>query len=700
MRVAVRRGLSTRRSAALLAVLAGGLVLVAGARAADLFVAPGGDDSWPGTRDRPFATFERARDAVRQARVRGELGNGWATVWIRGGTYFRTGVFALGPEDSGTDAGPVIYRSAEGETVRIIGGRTIDGFGPVTDVSVLRRLEPRARSRVLQAVLPSQGILDFGELAPRGYGRPRRSAALEIFFRGTPMTPARWPDRSFAEIEAVPGADGLPDPRLETVGAPSAGFHYSGSRPARWRDTQDIWIHGYWAYDWADSHEGVASIDLRRNLVTVSSPDMPFGFRPGQRFYFSNILEELDAPGEWYLDRRTGTLYFWPPARLREGDVTASLIAEPLVLLERASDIELRGLTFEAGRSDAVRIVNGLRVGLVGCAVRGMGQGGVLVEGGSQVAVRECDISQTGEAAVWLLGGDRGWLTPAGLEAVGNNIHSFGRWCRCYQPAVMVDGVGNRVARNRLSYGPHVAVQLAGNDHLIEYNEIDHVCTETGDAGAFYMGRDWTYRGNVVRFNHFHDIQGVDAGAAAVYLDDLASGTTVFGNLFVDTRRGVVIGGGRDNRIENNLFVGCRPAVTLDDRGTTAAFKGLVETEMRERLEAVNPHQPPYGVRYPGLAELDYFYASGQGVPPGGNLILRNIIWAGEWLRFNTRARETGAYASIGANLVGVDPLFVNPGAADFRLRPESPAFEMGFSPIPYDGIGLPRRPIVPGSSS
>lgn len=132
-----------------LAANAGGLAM-----ADEVYVAVDGNDRNPGTKERPFATLEHARDAIRDKKQAGQRKSG-ATVWLRGGTYERTKTFELGTEDSGTAAAPVVYRAVQGETVRISGGRRIPSaaFKPVADAGVLQRLDPAARGKVLQADL-------------------------------------------------------------------------------------------------------------------------------------------------------------------------------------------------------------------------------------------------------------------------------------------------------------------------------------------------------------------------------------------------------------------------------------------------------------------------------------------------------------------------------------------------------------------
>ena len=216
--------------------------------------------------------------------------------------------------------------------------------------------------------------------------------------------------------------------------------------------------------------------------------------------------------------------------------VTVSILSEPVVALRGASHVHLRDITVECCRGDAIGISGGQDATVCCCEVRNTGEYGIRVDGGSGHRIERCRIHHTGAGGVQLSGGDRHTLTPAGHVVENCDIHHFSRLQLTYTPGVDLHGVGHRVAHNHLHDAPHTAVLLHGNDHVVELNEIDHCCTQTGDAGAFYMGRDWTERGNVVRHNFFHDL-GIFGygrhGVRAVYLDDCASGTTIFGNVFL-----------------------------------------------------------------------------------------------------------------------------------------------------------------------
>lgn len=200
-------------------------------------------------------------------------------------------------------------------------------------------------------------------------------------------------------------------------------------------------------------------------------------------------------------------------------------------------------------------------------------------------------------------------------------------------------------------------------------------------------------RGNVVHYNHFHDL-GNASKVQAVYLDDCSSGTTVFGNLFCRAGRAVQIGGGRDNVIENNVFVDCKPAVQVDARGLTWAkfwFDGSDSTLM-DRLKAMDYDKPPYSVHYPELANI----LEDEPAIPKGNRIVRNICAGGRLL--DLLDGLTDEIVILKDNLVDGHQGFLLPDEGNYQLREDSPAYELGFKRIPMEGIGLYRKALPDGT--
>lgn len=642
------------RAALFVAVLAAASSL----SARDLYVAPTGDDANPGSLEKPFATLERARDAARA--IKSEP----VTIWLRGGVYFRERTLALTAADSGTESTPVIWRAWPGETVRWTGGRRISDF-------------KAAGGKLLRCDLAAQGITDYGKLQARGFGRANLAAALELFFNGSPMTLARWPNRGWARVAAAPD------------GQKGARFTMEEDRAKRWEDAPDVWVHGYWTYDWADSYESVERIDAAAHALTTRAPHGVYGYTAGRRWRALNLLEELDEAGEYYVDRTRGILYFWPPSPVEGAEALVSMLATPLVSFTNVSHVTLRDLTLEVTRGDAITLSGGTHVTIAGCRIRNIGNAAIRVNSGVEHTVQSCDISETGDGGIFLAGGDRSKLTPAGHTAVNNHIWNFSRWDRTYRPAVTVAGVGQRVLRNLIHDAPHMAIGLSGNDHLIEGNDIHSMTTETFDAGAFYMGRDWTWRGNIVQYNAFRNLG--DGDTNGVYLDDCASGTLVFANLFHRASRAVHLGGGRDNTILNNVFIECQPPIKVDARALGWANKWITGEDMTlyDRLKAMPYKEPPWSDRYPQLVNI---LDDEPGVPKG-NRIARNIFWRGIPVQLRD---NTAKWVAMEDNFEG-DPGFTS--ASGFVLSDDSPARRLGIEPLPVAIIGLyadEHRPAPP----
>lgn len=706
---------------------------VLGAEPRRLFVAPGGDDRWSGTlaepnaarTDGPLATIEGARDAIRKIKAAATLPAGGVTVELAGGRYELARAVTLSAEDSGTPDAPIVYRARPGEKVLISGGRIVTGWRPVTDPAVLKRLDPAARGHVVQADLKSLGIGQYGDLGldaawqiqlylarvdnqgEDAMGSTYASAGkkvqprLEVFFDDEPMEIARWPNEGFIKIEEVLGKTEI-DVR-GVKGCKEGRFVYEGDRPRRWVGEKDAWVQGYWFRDWAQQRHKIESLDPDKRTISVVPPYHTYGYRKGQWFRGFNLLTELDAPGEWYIDRETGVLYFWPPKPIARGRVEVS-VAPGLFTLTEASHVTLRGLLMETARSTAVTVTGGRECRIVGCTFRNLGNHAVTVFEGERHGVVGCDMEGMGGGGVYLVGGDRKTLAPAGHFAENNHIHHFGRWDRMYRPGLFLSGVGLRASHNLIHDAPHAAILFGGNDHVFEYNEIHNVCRESHDCGAMYAGRSWTLRGHVIRYNYLHHLCGKDGGPCnGVYLDDLFSSADVRGNVFYQVLRPVFLGGGRDNIVENNVFVDCPKAIFIDARALgwcgPHADGRIKEAREKGTIAGVRYKEPPFSTRYPQLVNL----LDEDPKSPRGNVVRCNIFWPGRgenirrvqhgeapkdtwWDGIAPKIRPLVKFEN---NLINEDPKFVDAAAGNFQLREDSPAWKLGFQRIPFEKIGL-----------
>lgn len=628
-----------------------------------VYVATTGNDQWTGLvaeanaarTDGPFATLPRARDEVRRLLA----ANRSARVMIRAGTYELSEPLQLSREDSGRAANPVVWSAFPGEVVQVVGSRRLPAPTAVLTSSVSL---PGAVRTTSAAGLP---IRDYG--SPGGGG-------VELFEGGVPLVLARWPNNGFSHIASV-SADAPVEVRGHR-GSAIGRFTYEGERPARWTSERDIWVHGYWFWDWAESRSKVQEVVPASHEISLAPPYHPYGYRAGQWFYAYNVLAELDEPGEWFLDRTTGQLFVWP---LSNAELRLSILPS-LIDLRDASFIRFEGLDLGEVRGDVVRVHGGQEIALERCRIRNAGGWAVVVDGGTKHSVVASEVSGTGAGGISIRGGDRRTLTPGEHVIRGNDIHDFSRWLRTRNPGINLDGVGNRVESNRIHDAPHQAIWFHGNDHLIVRNDISNVCRETIDAGAIYAGRDWTMRGTQIRENYLHDLHGLDGkGCVGIYLDDMFSGTQITQNIMRNVDSAILIGGGRDNVVANNLLVDCRIGITVDARALGWAASSL-ET-LRRGLTQVPTESVVWRRRYPELANL----LDTEPGAPVGTVVERNGTLRCPLDSIETMARR---YIRQGQNFIGVDPGFVDFDHGDLRLRTDSELVRAGFATIPFERIG------------
>ncbi|MCK9266265.1 tetratricopeptide repeat protein [bacterium] len=677
----------------------------------EIYVSTKGKDTNAGTKGKPFATIKRAQEEVRKLISDGKMPTGGITVYLRGGKYFINESISFGKEDSGTADAPIIYRGYLKEDVRIIGGQQITNLQPLSDTNIINKLPTESKKQVFVADLKELGITDYGQLLNRGSHARSNLAALELFFNGKRMPLARWPNEGHERVAnlVTPEGDGVLRGQSPKTGTFQSGrFCYSGDRPSRWKEDKDIWIHGFFAYEYEKIHTNIVSIDTEKRIINLG-PDKryPEGYtvrylirvKQNAPYFVYNLLSELDAPGEWFLDRDTGKLYFYPPSDIKKGEIFISTLNTPLIVMNNASNIVVSNITLEVTRNHGIEINGGQNNLVATCTIRNTGQWAANIPSGWNHKIVGCDMYDMGEGGVSLNGGDRKKLIPAGHLVENNHIYSFNKFDVGYRQGVLVKGIGQRVAHNVINDTPMQAILFDANDHIIEFNELHDVVYEGRELGAMYIyGEPWYLmsRGTVIRNNFFHHISyhsspNLTQGLNSIHIDAINGGLVIEKNFFYRFPNGIS-NSQPENRLENNIFVdaevrgiyqGDRSGLFYTPDGEPLATR--ISTLAARYLTQVRYKQPPWSYRYPQLVDL--LSREKRVGWAQNNFIERNINTGGAFLTIGAGVKEDN---TIENNWDGDNPFFVNRENNNFRLRPGSPAYGLtGSEPLTMENIGV-----------
>lgn len=552
-----------------------------GSDTVEIYVSISGSDSAAGTKDAPLKSLTAARDKIRSLKESGIAPAGGFVVYLRGGDYQQTECLELDSRDSGTKEAPVVFRAYPGEKVTLVGGASIPGssFKKVTDKEVLERIiDENARAKVMVADLGALGFTEFGEpFWPGAYSymaswlTEPSAASPELFIDGKVQTLARYPNEGYMKVKEVFHAGAAPrywepdmagDARYKPEGQrdPEDTFEISfdDNRFLKWTKVspRTAIMSGYFWYDWADHSVPIEKVEGGK--IYSSEPSW-YGVRTGQRLFVMNLIEEIDIPGEYYLDRENALLYVYPEKDLADSDIKFSLLENDLVHVDGAEHITFKDLKMTAMRSSAVVINTGNNIEIRDCEIEYTADYAVVME----PATRECRVIDSYlhdvNGGVYMRSGDYPTLTEGNSKVVNNVITRFSRINKTYTPAVQLQGVGNHIQHNEMYDAPHCAIQYAGNEHDISYNEIYNVCQQADDMGAIYSGRSWVQRGTKIHYNHIHDVRTdskATLGLFMIYFDDRLSQQSVVGNLIRNCDgHAFFSNGGRDHVYYNNIVI-------------------------------------------------------------------------------------------------------------------------------------------------
>ncbi len=663
------------------------------------YVAPAGSDSAPGTLTAPFATVTRARDAVRALKAAGPLA-GPVTVYLRGGTYTLKEPFTLSPADSGTAAAPITYAAYPGEKPVLSGGRVLTGWQPY-------------RGGIVSCSLQAPGLTGL--------------RFRQLFYRGGRQTVARWPNRD--RLRPRTGGFLLCEP-VTYPGTEKCIRYRPGAFPRQWAKLTEVEVTVFPRENWTNMTVPIASLDPARRVIELTPGKTEIW--ANNRFWIQNAFEELDSPGEWILDRGTDTVYFYPPdPALAQNPPVVPAVRNLVVFRgdfkqgQFVEYVNLSHLGLECCEQHGVILGQARHCGIIGCTVLQVGGAGIVVDSGTSFSrVAGNDIAFPGGHAIAMYYDTSSPDVCSDNVITNNYAHHCGEIEVCsfgWGSGLSLSGRRNVLSHNLLHDTAYSGINFDGWDNVIEYNHVHHVSLAAQDSGGIYGWTNW--RGgsgrNQVRYNRVHDCVGFDIGPGGnavspthcngLYADDHLSGTTFFGNLVYRTASyGYHANGGWDNTIENNILVdgtmggidlrnmmnepdkcsGCKAMKTAGYPSPSTNDHTMTGIVVRRNIVSSSRPNAPF------LAYGDY----------GGKPFLPNVIKATDlnlaWQGGGpvTVAALTGPASESWTNWQAAgydqhsllaDPGFVDAAHDDYRLRPDSPAFKLGFEPLPIDQMGL-----------
>ncbi|MCX6335881.1 MAG: right-handed parallel beta-helix repeat-containing protein [Bacteroidetes bacterium] len=521
----------------------------------------------------------------------------------------------------------------EGKVV-ISGGITLNNlhFKPLTNQTIIERIiDKQAQKEILEYDLKAAGINHLGTLNCIGFGRTAGIAPAQLFYNGERMTLARYPNQvnrtelknrqSVIPIKKIINPGLAIDLPLEKTGNATDSsqkgiFECTDPHTFKWSSAKEIWLDGIFSRDWAWSFNKLLKLDTLNHTISLAYNEKYDLTNKNTFFFACNLLEEIDIPGEYYIDREQEKLYLYPPDNFNTSTDCIQISYNPndLIAISNTNNIQFKNIQFELGRGKAISISNGSNTIFSNCSFKNFGSSAISINGKNN-SVQNCIIHAIGGAAITLNGGNPDSLIPSNNRVVNCSISDWAFYNRVYAPAIALYGVGNIVSQNHIYDAPHGAITISGNNHIIEKNEIHDVLEEFRDFGAIYgfLGKNQQMRGHIIKENYFHDIGQIGDGVYAIYADEATGGWTITDNIFYKignkgARNAAILGNTSSYiNIVNNIFIDCSETFELSFHFSTWGKKRYQDYFLKSWIENDKNKHPFSEIHLMNYPELKNF---------------------------------------------------------------------------------------------
>ena len=679
-----------------------GYVVVLCGQETNFYVSATGNDASDGiAASTPFATLERAKQAVRSAKESNRNISS-VNVFIKGGDYQLNQPLVFKPEDSGTEKMQITYQSMPGEKVLINGGKKVTGW-------------KKGKNGIWQTGIPEvkAGKWYFQDIWVNGVSRFR----------------ARTPNSGFYRVKGF--SEGIP----QRYNSRTKSFEFAkGDLNPKWTNLKEAVVIVY--HYWTDSHMPIESIDEKTNVVTFQFAD-PKQFADnfsapwkGARYIVENVFEALDSPGEWYLDRETGILYYmpFPDENMNSTEVIAPVLTEFITFEGSPLDqkyvqyINIKNLGFSHtlfflpkgdsnGSSQSSSTVSacfpmkGTRYcSFENCTINNIGTFGFdLGDGCTYNRFIKNTITHLAGGGFRASGGAFGSnpLIRTGFNVYSDNTISY--YGEVYSSAAGIllrHSQGNLVSHNLIDHGYETGISAGwvwgympsiSRDNIIEFNYLHHIGQGLlSDMGAIYtLG---VSPGTVIRNNLIHDVESADYGGWGIYMDEGSTHLLVENNVVYNTKYSAFnIHYSKEVTVRNNIFALSRLELLQRQRvepHQSVFFENNILYWKQGKLLSADWVEPSYQFYYkaiePTTREMTTTFSIDYNVYFNPDLPADSIrLGKQTFAQWNARGKDVHSIYS--------DPMFVDAANFDFRLKPESPAFKLGFRQIDLSTVG-PRR--------